>query len=215
MSLGYEPICPFKFAERLWPKIKFYREQQQVIESVLYTPETVVVAGNMLGKDFVAGYICLYWLLTGGGKGFDVETRVVTTSVNDRHLRVLWGEIRRFINRCAVPLRVRDGGPLIVNHRDIFKVVNGKRDEVSYLAGMVAGEDMEGLAGHHAESTLAVIDEASGVDDLAYEKMQGWAKRFLIFGNPHECQNFFRKMVEGGDVLDDGTPVAKVTAGEF
>lgn len=150
------------------------------------------------GKDFVAGFIvlCLFIRCIKTGQ----SCRIVTTSVAEHHLKVLWGEVGRFIQTCRVPL-VGPGRPLVVNHMEVRR-----RDEMqaknplNYLVGRVS-EKGEGLAGHHAEVTLFVADEASGVDDKSYEMAQGWAKRMLIFGNPNSCQNFFRRGVDGGDLL--------------
>lgn len=186
-------IDPIRFAKTLWPDVTFFREQQQVIRSVEENDETFVPAGNMLGKDFVAGYIALYFFLTR------YPARVITTSVKDDHLRVLWGEIGRFIQTCRFPLDVNSGGPLIINHRDIRRLVKGARCPISYLRGMVS-ERGEGMAGHHARHTLMIIDEASGVDDLVYTQGDTWSKRKLVIGNPNPCVNFFYKGVKGGDI---------------
>jgi hypothetical protein len=70
--------------------------------------------------------------------------------------------------------------------------------KISYLLGMVSQKG-EGMAGHHARYTLGIIDEASGVDDLVYTQMDTWAKRKLIIGNPNPTENFFKKLVVGGD----------------
>ncbi len=200
-------VDPIKFQRELWPGVRFYREQEEVIYSVVYNDETFVVAGNQLGKDFIAGYITLAGFLTSGWVGTHRTTRIVTTSVKDDHLRVLWGEIGRFVQSCKYPLTFKDGGPLVVNHRDIRKVVplsNNKGKElcpVSYLRGMVS-ERGEGMAGHHAEYTLGVIDEASGVDNFVYTQMGTWAKRVFVFGNPNDCSptQFFRAGVKQGNL---------------
>lgn len=186
---------PMKFAQLLWPDVVFYREQRKIIRSVVHNDETFVTAGHQLGKDFVAGFIALWFFLTRH------PVRVVTTSVKDDHLRVLWGEIGRFIDTARYPLGHKDGGPLVVKHREIQKIVNGTVCKVSYLIGSVS-EKGEGMAGHHAAHTLLLVDEASGVEDEVYKRADSWAKRKLIIGNPYECQNFFRKGVEGGDLLE-------------
>ena len=181
----------------LWPDVTFYRQQWKIIDSVEESVETHVPAGNKLGKDFVTGFICVGQFL------LYPTCRIVTTSVKDDHLRVLWGEIVRWINSSRVPLvnsrEVKDA-PLIVNHRDVRKVIHGRICPISYLRGMVS-ERGEGLAGHHAPYTLFVGDESSGIDDTAYEQAQGWAKRMLFIGNPNPCENFFRKGVKAGDLL--------------
>jgi hypothetical protein len=191
---------PVAFKNQLWPEVTFYDKQWEVIFSVEQNDETLVPAGNQLGKDFVAGFIVLRFFLVHH------PVRVVTTSVKDDHLRVLWGEIGRFVNTCRVPLRVERGGPLVVNHRELRKVVGGVRCPISYAIGMVS-ENPEGLAGHHAPNTLLVLDEASGVQQKAYDQGRTWAKRVLAISNCNPCDNFFREGVEAGDLLaPDDTP---------
>lgn len=204
-------IDPIKFQELFWPDVTFYAKQKEIIQSVLDNDETFVVAGNELGKDFIGGFLALWFFMSTSE-----EVRVVTTSVSDDHLRVLWAEIGRFIRTSKYPMTVREGGPLIHNHRDIFKVVNGKRCDISYLIGKVS-EKGEGLAGHHAKWTLFLIDEASGVDDLAYTQCGTWGKKAFIFGNPNPCTNFFREAIRGGDIPSEcGTffhrKIIKITA---
>jgi hypothetical protein len=127
--------------------------------------------------------------------------------VKDDHLRVLWGEIGRFVQSSKYPLTADKGGPLIFNHRDIRKVVRGQECKISYLRGMVS-EKGEGLAGHHAPYTLGLGDEASGLDNMVYTQIDTWAKRKLFIGNPNQgCDNFFYEGVEAGDLLE---PMPKV-----
>lgn len=199
---------PLLLKEVCWPDVTFYDKQVEMIYSTWENYETHVVAGNMLGKDFTAGYICLTYFIV------HPEVRVITTSVKDDHLRVLWGEIMRFVQTSRIPL-VKEGGNsgiLHLNHRDIRKYKlahNGSvtLDPISYLRGMVS-EKGEGMAGHHAQYTLGVMDEASGIDNTVYTQMGTWAKRILAFGNPNDCQNFFREAVKGGDILADEAEVA-------
>ena len=43
-------VCdPFHLKEALWPDVKFFDKQRQIIQSVEKNSETVVVAGNQLG----------------------------------------------------------------------------------------------------------------------------------------------------------------------
>lgn len=165
--------------------------------------ETVAVAGNMLGKDFVAGFIVLWFFLSRN------PCRVVTTSVDGHHLDVLWGEIRRFIQTSRYPLSVEQNGPLIVNHLHLRKQVNGAVDGLSYIIGRVAAKG-EGMQGHHIAKigdgvarTLFVADEASGIDDEDYRMADTWANRKLIIGNPWPCNNFFYRAVKGNPSTKD------------
>lgn len=191
---------PLLLVDYCWPHIKgFYKEQVEALDSVVTNDETYVVAGHQLGKDYLAGYCALWFFLVHH------PVRVVTTSVKDDHLRVLFGEIGRFIDECKYPLDYKRGGPLVIKHREIRKVVDGKVDKISYLVGMVS-EHEEGLAGHHAKYTLAIIDEASGVANGVKNRIDTWAKRKLIIGNAYGGRgSFFCDDVKGGDIeaVDD------------
>lgn len=191
-----------------------------MIDSVARNKETVVVAGNQLGKDYTAGFICLSFFMApwlyfplehfaeiertrrSGQPDWQVHTRrVVTTSVDGDQLRNLWGEVTRFILSSGIPLTADKGGSLVLNQRDISLAAERgiAKEPLNYLIGRVSATG-EGISGAHAAYNLMVIDEASGSEDAIYDFAQGWAKRFLIFGNPNPTNNFFRRMVDGGDV---------------
>jgi hypothetical protein len=194
---------PMKLKELLWPHVRFYKEQKEIIYSVVENDETFVPAAHMMGKDFVSAFIVLWFFLSRH------PVRVVTTSADYSQLEsVLWGEMRRFIQEAKHPLEYEKGGPLVVNHLHIRKMVNNQVDGLSYLISRVAAKG-EGMQGHHiAETgdgvprTMWVADEASGVDDLSYKAADSWAKRKLVIGNCYPCQNFFRRGVKGGDVYE-------------
>lgn len=192
---------PLGLAAELWPDVHFYDKQREILRSLVDNDETYVPAGNMLGKDFVAGFSSLWFFLSR------TPCRVVTTSADSSQLEgVLWGEVRRYLQTASRPLTSDRGGPLVVNHLHLRKVVGGRQCGISYMIGRVVAKG-EGMLGHHVANTgdgvprtLFIADEASGVDDLSYERATTWAKRMLIIGNCYDCQNFFRRGVEGGDV---------------
>lgn len=206
--LGLMPI--------LWPEDVLYREQEWIVESVRDDDGTYVVAGNMLGKDYVAALIIVLFFLTRN------PCRVVTTSAKAEHLRVLWGEIEARIRRSKVPLDCKLGGPLVLNHQEIRKMVDGQRCPLSYVIGMVAAPDsMAAMGGHHIAKTgdgiprtMFVVDEASSVNSEYLEVASPWTNRLLVIGNAWQCENFFKWAVEGnpasndpgGDVPREGSP---------
>jgi hypothetical protein len=200
---------PLHLARILWPDTRFYNKQQDIIYSVMNNDSTYVPAGNMLGKDFVAGFIALCFFLTRW------PCRVVTTSADNSQLEsVLWGEIRRFIETSKFPLEYQKGGPLVVNHLHIRRMIRAKTDKricsVSYIRGRVSAKG-EGMLGHHVAEygdgiprTLFIADEASGVEDTSNDRADTWAKRKLIIGNPYPPQmgcTFFKDGVKAGDLL--------------
>ena len=185
--------------EVLWPEVQFYDKEIEVVDSTFRNRETYVTAGNKLGKDFIAGFICVSAFLICKYNG--ITCRIVTTSVAERHLNVLWGEIGRYVATASQPLLYQYGGPLVLNSLEMRRAEElEQKKPYNYLTGMVY-EDPEKLAGHHAEYTLFVADEASGIDNKAYEMAQGWAAHMLIIGNPNPTTNFYYKGVMGGDLL--------------
>jgi hypothetical protein len=97
---------PLKVGRILWPDVRFYPRQEEIIYSAWENDLTAVPAGHMLGKDFVSAFLVLVFFLTRE------PCRIVTTSVDANQLEgVLWGEIRRFIQTSKVPLESERGGP--------------------------------------------------------------------------------------------------------
>lgn len=198
---------PVILSRVLWPKVRYYKKQLEIIYSVWHNKLTICVAGNMLGKDFVAGRIALMFYLTR------TPCHVVTTSVDHTQLEsVLWGEIRTAIQESKQPLLSKDGGPLLYNHLHIRKVwtygaLKGQIEGSSYLLGRQARHG-EGMLGHHVAETgdeiprtLFIGDEASGLDDLSIDRAETWADRMLLIGNPYPCANRFFKESEAGDLI--------------
>ena len=184
---------PLKFQQLVWPDLKLYDKQVEIMYSVRDNDETFVPAGNGLGKDFISGMIAIWFFLSRS------PARVITTSVDHSQLEgVLWGEIRRLVQDAAVPL------PIELNHLHAYQVKNGVREPRSDLIGRVTNKG-EGLLGRHLERgpnrqprCLAIFDEASGLDDPAYESSDTWTHRKLIIGNCYPCENFFKRGVKGG-----------------
>lgn len=196
-----EVIDPIRFINACWPEIQLYDKQKDILYSLMDNDETVVPAGNKLGKDFVTGLAVLWFFVSRH------PCRIVTTSVDDTQLNaVLWGEIRRFLQTSVVGLSTDRGGSLLVNDQKIRKIVKGGICGLSYILGRVATDDGSGFLGHHIadtgdniKRTLFVVDEASAVPDMYYDKATTWAQKVLIIGNPFPCSNFFRRGVKGGD----------------
>lgn len=213
---------PLAVVEKFWPDVYLYDKQRALLYSLWNNDETVCPAGNMLGKDFIAALGILIFFQTRK------PCRAVTTSVKDDHLVVLWGEMLNFIRTSKYPMRVEDGGNLIVNHRHIRKIVKdeatGKMIECdkSYIKGFVA-EKGAAYQGHHIAQTgdgiprtLLAVDEASGVEDDCYEMGSTWANRIFIIGNPWQCSNFFYRAVEGNaDGSDLGGDISRPGGGFY
>jgi len=178
-------------------------KQAEIVQSIVDNHTTIVPAGNDQGKDFIASRICLWFFCSRS------PCKVVTHSVDQPQLKgVLWGEMKRGIEEAAIKL------PLVVREDMFMSYIrpDGTADPLSYLIGRVTRKG-EGLLGHHiAESEDRVprcfflADEASGVDDEAWEKVDTWAHRKLAIGNPYPTTNFFYKGVKRGNIPDSKRP---------
>lgn len=208
---------PMHFKDAFWPQVKFHSKQVDEILSVRDNVETYVHAGNMLGKDFVAAFI-VWWFFVCFYKPLDrvkeeaikygitpeTPVRIVTTSVKSEHLDVLWAEIGKFGATSQIPLLKGYGGPFVMTHHEIRhgSEIELGSNTVSYVKGMVSDMNhKESLQGHHAKHNLAIVDEASGVPDWAYEMLQGWMKKGLFFGNPNLCANWWYRGCKAGDLM--------------
>lgn len=91
----------------LWPDVTFYDKQVEIIDSWCNVRETVVAAGTEEGKDFVAGFLSVATPLICEAKG--LTFKLLTLSVAEDHLKVLWGEIGRFLATSKRPLIAQQG----------------------------------------------------------------------------------------------------------
>jgi len=187
---------PVEFCKIFWPQFTLYSKQREIMYSVRDNYETIVPAGNELGKDFISGLIVLWFFCSRR------PCRIVTTSASGSQLEdVLWGEIRRFKDSAKFKL------PILYNHMRIKQVYNdGSPHPTSVLIGKVAQKGESMLGEHEARTTknepttLLVVDEASGVDDECYDMADTWTHRKLVIGNPFTCSNFFYRGVKEGNL---------------
>jgi hypothetical protein len=195
----------FALQAAVWPDVRFYDKEVEIVTAALTARETYVTAGNKLGKDFSMGFLAPACFIIC--QQYGVTCRILTTSVAEHHLKVLWGEIGRFVSSGKLPdgrpLAGRDPDQLSVNYMEIRRAPEAHaKNPLSYLAGRVS-ETGEGLQGHHAEFTMLIGDEASGLDRKVHRMALGWARHLVYIGNPWECQNHYREGVRAGDAPPD------------
>ena len=216
-KLSYSQVLndPLRFQQMCWPHLKFYDKQVEILYSLIMNDETVVPAGNQLGKDFITGFAALWFCCSRS------PVKVVTSSAGQRQLSaVLWGEMRRFIATSRFPLPI-DAKSMVIHQ----VLPDGTFEPRSYVQGVVTNV-AENMLGHHLERgskpepmdaltgerlepwdrlprTLAIFDEASSIGNEFYEATDTWAHRKLVIGNPLPCSNFFFDKVKMGHVFRD------------
>jgi hypothetical protein len=136
---------------------------------VVHYPSTYVPTGNMVGKTHVDAGLLLWFLV------MHPNCLVLATAPSQTQLEeVLWKEVEHAYHGARVPL----GGRLL---RSPLKVdLGGGWQALAYSTTKV-----ERFSGHHTADLLAIIDEASGVDDPIYEAIASLnPSRELLTGNP-------------------------------
>ncbi len=187
---------PVKFTKLFWPQFRLYDKQREILFSLRDNYETIVPAGNELGKDFICAPAILWFFCSRQ------PARIVTTSPNSSQLNdVLWGEIRRFAQEAKYPLPIE-----VMGNMEIYKLrKDGTRYPKTEIVGRVYQKG-EGMLGRHSDrtskgepTTLLVVDEASGSDNESYQRADTWTHRKLVVGNPYPCSNFFYNGVREGN----------------
>lgn len=221
MTKSKEPwiLNPFKLLSVGWPHVKLADYQGEILTSLSGycwrtqkrlnqgNKITVVPAANMMGKDFIASYAALWFFVSR------TPCRVVTTSIDYDQLNgVLWGEIRRWLETCKIPLSIDN------NHLHLRQLnPNGTRVGLSEMVGKTAQPNKkEGLLGRHIQRgpgglpmALFIGDEASGLQDCHVQAAETWAHQMLFIGNCYPTTNFFYRYSKAGDQDDPTIDYAK------
>jgi hypothetical protein len=165
-----------------------WRKQRDICRSVHEVPITIAVAGNAVGKSYVAARLALSYLYQ------HPDCLVFTSAPTQTQLHnVLWKEIRRAHSKSRIPLGGKIGGDPIR-----LDVAEGWT-----MLGHVSNK-VEAMSGHHARDLLVIIDEASGAPPAVYEAANSLSpSRTLLIGNPLRADGRFfdlaQQAMEGRD----------------
>jgi hypothetical protein len=142
-------------------------------------------SGHGVGKTAYLSIVILFTLFAGGS---DVKIPVVANSQNQ--LRdALWPEINKWIGKLPEGLRPQiswqaERISLRINPENVFAV-----------ARTASKHSPEALQGFHAETLLAIFEEASGIPELTIETAQGALSTpgamAVAVGNPTRRVGFF------------------------
>lgn len=152
--------------------------QASIAESVRDAPLTVVRSCNAAGKDWIAARLALWWVYARRGL-------VLLTGPTERQVReIVMGEVARAWSKAGdMP------GDLYTNSLRL-----GRDSQAGILA--FTSTQASRLTGFHAPRVLAVLTEAQGVEDFAWEAQlacaTGAEDRVLAVGNPlHASGRFY------------------------
>jgi len=147
-----------------------WKRQIEIAESVRDSPLVVVRSANAVGKDWIAARLALWWVYCRRGLA-------LVTGPTERQVReVVMGEVARAFHAAKdLP------GEL---YQMALRL--GSAEQAGILA--FTSTEASRLTGFHAPRVLAVLTEAQGVEEFAWEGLlacvTGSEDRVLAVGNP-------------------------------
>jgi len=166
--------------------VRLDREQSEILYAIQTGRRISVRSGTARGKDFVAAIasVCFLYLTVFDEDWNFYATKVVNTAPTGRQIKnIMIPEISKFFSkgygRGLLPGRMLADG--IRFSEDVL------RDW--YLVGFKAGDDaVEAWSGIHAPNVMVVITEASGIDQVTFDSIEGILQgnsRLLLIFNPN------------------------------
>ena len=181
----------------------YWSRQRDLCRSVVDYRTTVAYSGNMVGKDFWIAGIILWWLLTRP------DALCIITGPSQMVLgSVTFKEIRRCVEGAALPF----GGKLssgIKASPAVIEIAPG------WQALGFSTTCVERASGQHARHLLAVVEEASGVEDFVFDAIDSLGyERLVCIGNPIRAEGKFVDLIRQAarDRADDVPPRLAVNA---
>lgn len=157
--------------------------QQRVLRAVPRRKRVAVRSCHKVGKTNSAAVLGLWWYATQGA-----GSRVILTAPSYRQVdEVLYREVRLLFQR-AKKRGIDIGGTLHETPNRGLRHEDGRQ-----LLGFTAS-DAESFSGVSAPRILYIVDEASGVDELIYEAIEGNAAsgaHVLLISNPTKTSGTF------------------------
>ncbi len=142
----------------------------------------------MVGKDFWVAGIVLWWLLTRP------DALCIITGPSQMVLgSVTFKEIRRCLESAVIPF----GGKLssgIKASPSMIEIAPG------WQALGFSTTSVERASGQHAQHLLAVVEEASGVEDFVFDAIDSLGyERLVCIGNPVRAEGKFVDLIRQAD----------------
>jgi hypothetical protein len=163
-----------------WTRGDLWWRQAEICRSVVNHRVTVVSSGNAIGKDYVVGTIVPWWLLTRR------DSLVIVTGPSQTLLgSVTWKEIRKAIDGARFPLGATLSSGVKTSPQTV--TIGHGWQALGYSTTSV-----ERASGQHAGELLVIVEEASAVEDEAWDAVSSLKfHKMLIIGNPLRSEGGF------------------------
>ena len=153
--------------------VRLDQRQRRILEAIQFNRRVSVRSGHAAGKDYVAavGSLCFLYL--------NVPSKVINTAPTDRQvISIMMSEIARIYKSAKVNL----GGDLWT-HKITFE------DPAWFLLGFKTKDKKpEDWTGFHSPNLMVVITEASGIDQVTFDAIEGILtgdSRLVLIFNPN------------------------------
>ena len=172
----------------------YWSRQREICESVVKYRVTCAYTGNMVGKSYLAAGLIIWWLMTRP------DSLVFVSGPSQTNLgAVLFREIKRALEGAAVPFGGRLSGGIKASPQ-VVEIAPG------WQCLGFSSTSVERMSGQHSGSLLAVIEEASGIDDFVWDAVDSLGyNRLLCIGNPLRAEGKFVDLIRqaGKDQADN------------
>lgn len=160
--------------------------QKEALEYVASGDRLTVRSGHGVGKSAFDAWVIIWFISTR------TPCKVLVTAPSMPQLRdVLWMEIKHWIDQMPGPLRSQY--QIHSSEQDLRVALVGSQ---SFAAGRTARkESPESMQGFHSPNLLVVGDEASGIEDIVFEVIQGALSspnsKCVLTSNPTKRSGYF------------------------
>lgn len=167
---------------------KLWGKQQEIAQSLVDNRTTAVRSCHGSGKTHLSARLALWWLFTRP------YSAVITTAPTSRQVtELLWKEIRVAYKNARTKL----GGDLLPRAAKLTV------DDDWLCIGFSTDDPVNFQGWHSPGGTLAIFDEAPGVDSAIWETIEGVLvgdrDRHLVIGNPVEPSGPFFEIFNTSD----------------
>ena len=174
------------------PGEKLYKQQEEIIESAVFEPETYVKSYHSAGKTFTTALAVLTFLFV------KIPSKIISTAPSWTQVeKLLWAEINTIYKKSHE--RMAKKGIIISNNMPL--TTEFKLDDEWFALGVSPkldkGQDAKRMTGFHSDHLLFVMDEGPAVDPRIWTIkdtiLTGQDMHGLYIGNPVDSSGDFYK----------------------
>lgn len=174
-------------------KTEFYKEIQEVVESVRVNQITIAMSANAVGKSFAAAHIAVWFY-----KAFEEAQVFCAAAPPEENLKqILWSEIEDITRKhphIFTNDRVRQD--LLIKNKTTKAIISGL---VIPNSGSPADREAK-FSGKHEQHQIFILDEADAIPGEVFKGiescMSGEHARLLIMFNPRADRGYVANMVK-------------------